>query len=198
MRKPLRHLALLCALLAVGAAAAEDDPETALRGTVDRVVAVLRDATLADAAKRTAVKRVIDERFDYGLMASRVLATNWRRATEAQRAQFTELFEALLADTYWGRISRYRNEEIRFLPTAPPDRGYATVRTVILTTGADVPVDYKLARKDGEWLVYDVVIEQASLVRNYRGEYQQIVQRDGIDGLLRRLQAPPAQPRSGL
>jgi phospholipid transport system substrate-binding protein len=188
--RALAIVSMLCgAALAGAVCAADDSPETAVRETVDRVIAALRDPALADDAKRRQVKLIVDERFDYSSMASRVLATNWRLATEAQRARFTELFQALLAETYWGKISAYRNERVRYLGGAAPTGEYATVRTVIVTPGADVPIDYKLLRKDRRWLAYDVVIEQASLVRNYRGEYQEIVKNGGIDGLLRHLEA---------
>ena len=60
----------------------------------------------------------------------------------------------------------------------------ALVETLIKTASTDIPVNYKLYQKDGEWLVYDVVIEGVSLVSNYRSSYQAIVKKEGLDGLM--------------
>ena len=69
----------------------------------------------------------------------------------------------------------------------------ATVKTLILTDTADIPVDYKLYRRHDGWMAYDVVIEQVSLVRNYRGSFQDIVHQEGIDGLIARLEVKVAE-----
>jgi len=63
------------------------------------------------------------------------------------------------------------------------------VETLIITTSADIPVDYRLYRKGDQWLVYDVIIEGVSLISNYRSSYQEIMKREGFDGLLAKMQA---------
>mgnify|MGYP000565897665 CR=1 FL=1 len=126
--------------------------------------------------------------------SSRVLATNWKKATKKQRSRFTRLFKELLSNTYWLKISGYKNETVEYVGESMRDNKLATVKTVIKTDTVDIPVDYKLYRKtNGKWYAYDVVIEQVSLVRNYRGSFQQVVRDSGIDGLIGQLETKVAR-----
>ena len=127
-------------------------------------------------------------------MSNRVLATNWNKATKRQRTKFTGLFKELLSNTYWRKISGYKNEQVEYIGEKLRNEKFATVNTLVKTETVDIPVDYKLYRRDGEgWYVYDVVIEQVSLLRNYRGTLQQIVHDVGIDGLIQQLEPKVAR-----
>jgi len=120
----------------------------------------------------------------------------WRR-TGARRlshsARFTSLFRELLTNTYWRKISGYTNERVEYKSERLRSEALATVNTIIKTDSVDIPVDYKLYRKNDRWMAYDVVIEQVSLVRNYRSSFQDIVRDSGIDGLISQLQTKVAE-----
>ncbi|MGR8920760.1 MAG: MlaC/ttg2D family ABC transporter substrate-binding protein [Gammaproteobacteria bacterium] len=190
----------LSALLAAAPAAAQgsaavpaETPSAVVRRTVDGVIAVLETADIPDAARKRRVRAVIAEHFDFAAMANRVLATNWRKASRAQRQRFTGLFRELLSNTYWRRISAYSNEKVEVTGERMRSDALATVTTLIRTDTADIPVDYKLYLREGRWFAYDVVIEQVSLVRNYRGSFQEIVRDKGIDGLIGELELKVAE-----
>ena len=121
-------------------------------------------------------------------MSKRVLAANWNKASPEQRARFTRLFRELLTNTYWRKFERYAGEKVVHTGARLRSPTLATVDTVIETATADIPIAYMLYARDGEWRVYDVVIEQASLVRNYRGGFQDIVREQGMPGLLDHLE----------
>lgn len=161
--------------------------------TVDGVLNTLRDQSLNETAKKRQVKSLISEHFDFRAMSSRVLATNWKKATKKQRSRFTSLFKELLSNTYWRKISGYQDETVNYVGETMRNADLATVNTIIKTATVDIPVDYKLYRSNEKWLAYDVVIEQVSLVRNYRGSFQQIVHAKGIDGLIQQLETKVAQ-----
>ncbi len=181
-------LAALLALLPPDAGAAEDDPTATVRETVDSVIEVLRNEELPEATQLRQIEGLVGRHFAFRLMANRVLATNWRKASTEQRARFTALFKELLINTYWQKISRYSGETVRYTGVQMRSERYATVTTVVNTDRLEIPVDYKLVKGDEGWVAYDVVIEQVSLVRNYRGSFQSIVKDDGIDGLIRELE----------
>jgi len=168
-------------------------PGAVVRKTVDGVVAVLADTSLNAATKRRQVRKIIGERFDYAAMSNRVLATNWGKASEEQRRRFTALFRDLLSHTYWRKISGYSNETVEYTGEQLRGDKLATVRTLILTDTADIPVDYKLYRRHDGWMAYDVVIEQVSLVRNYRARFHETVHRAGLDELLGELEVQVAE-----
>ncbi len=189
----LQRLVLLAALAASAGALAQPPTET-VSETVNSVIVVLRNTDLQEESKRRQVKGIVSRHFDFRAMSSRVLATNWKKATKKQRGKFTSLFKELLSNTYWRKVSGYRDETVEYVGERLRKNKLATVNTVIKTETVDIPVDYKLYRKDdGGWYAYDVVIEQVSLVRNYRASFQQIVHDVGIDGLIQKLETKVAR-----
>lgn len=183
----------LAPLQAATPAAGAETPLAVVTVTVDGVVAALADPALDEAARKRKVRKLVAERFDFVAMSNRVLATNWSKASKAQRARFTNLFRELLTATYWRKISAYEDEKVHYKGERLRSERLATVATVIETDTADIPVDYKLYLRDGRWMAYDVVIEQVSLVRNYRGSFQTIVHDAGIDGLIEQLEVKVAE-----
>ena len=185
----------LCAAIPTVAVAAEEveTPLQVVMKTVDGVIAVIAQGELNEDTKKRQVKNIIGRHFDFVAMSNRVLATNWSKATKPQRARFTGLFRELLSNTYWRKISGYSNEKVEYLEARMRSDKLATVNTVIKTDSVDIPVDYKLYRKGDTWMAYDIVIEQVSLVRNYRGSFQNIVRDVGIDGLISQLETKVAE-----
>ena len=175
---------------------ATETPLQVVTKTVDAVIAALANDEFSEDTKKRQVKSIIGQNFDFVAMANRVLATNWSKATKPQRARFTSLFRELLSNTYWRKISGYSNEQVEYLGEKMRSQKLATVNTVIKTDTVDIPVDYKLYLKGDAWMAYDVVIEQVSLVRNYRGSFLEIVRKDGIDGLIGQLETKVAESSS--
>ena len=192
-----RFMAAVLGLLLVGAlapASAQTGPVDVVRGTAERVLEQLRTDPARyqdDKVLFGLVREVVFPHLDRERTAQWVLGANWRKATPAQRAQFVEEFSELLLRTYGTALRQYDSEVLNFLPVhAPEGANRVTVRTeIIRPNGPKVSVDYLLTNRSGEWKVYDVIIENVSLVVTYRSEYAAIIQRDGIDGLLKQLAA---------
>jgi phospholipid transport system substrate-binding protein len=187
----LKHMLLvltLGTLLAFPAAgSAETSPMQTVHESVDAILALLRDKTLEQADRREQIRAHINTRFDFEAMSQRTLATNWKKATDKERQQFIELFSQLIENTYIGKVESYTNEKVEY-PGEKVKGNKAIVETLIIAASADIPVDYRLYRKDDKWWVYDVIIEGVSLVSNYRSTYQEIVKNEGFDGLLAKMQ----------
>ena len=175
-------------LLLPGAALA-GPPTDILRGTIDQVLSILRQAELDSDTKREKIRAVINQRFDYRAMSQSTLAQNWRNASAEQKRRFVELYARLMQDTYLVMVEEYTNQEVSYGDEKIRKERYAQVDTVILDQGKQIPVNYKLRLKDGDWFVYDVIIEGVSMINNYRSSYQQIVKSDGMDGLLLKIEA---------
>jgi phospholipid transport system substrate-binding protein len=171
--------------LASGATAstAAAGPLGQVQTTVEAILAVLKDGQQEAPARRAAIRTLVHGRFDFRAMSQGTLATHWRKATEAERDQFVELFSDLLEASYMAKIEAYTDERIEYVKERI-DGNKATVDTVIVTKSVEIPIRYKLVDRAGDWRVYDVAIEDVSLVRNYRSTYGEIVNRDGFDGLL--------------
>lgn len=183
-------------VLALAAPAAATTPLEEVRSSVDAIVKVLKDDSLLPEERKSRVGSMVRERFDFNIMAQGILATNWKRASKEQRQRFIDLFTELIETTYRDRIDAYNNERVDYLHEEVRGKK-AAVKTKVITSEVEIPVDYKLVKRGDKWLAYDIVIEGVSLVRNYRDSYKDIVRREGMDGLLSRLEKKIAAARSG-
>lgn len=160
----------------------------AVRSSVDGILDLLKQDDMDKAARRSAMEVIIDERFDFRAMSQRTLATNWKKASDAEKQEFTDLFSQLIQSSYVGKLEAYTNETVEYVAEKVKGRK-ALVETLIKTASADIPLNYKMYSKDGNWLVYDVIIEGVSLISNYRSSYQTIVKNEGFDGLMAKMKA---------
>ncbi len=188
----IRALLLLVSVLLTGTAssafAAGTAPTHQVKATVNGILAILRDKQLDWYSKQISIESIIDRQFDFQTISQSVLATNWQKATPAERKRFVEFFSQYLQHTYTDKMKRYSNESVRYGAEKVSGKR-ATVDTYIVTEKVDIPVTYKLRLSDGKWFAYDVVIEGVSLVRNYRDTYAVIVKSEGIGGLLQNLES---------
>ena len=181
-------LGLLCWALATQALAAPT-PMERVQETVDAVLEVLHDPNRDVDTKKQDIRTLIGQRFDFRAMSQSTLAQNWRSASEAQQDRFVTLYTRLLEDTYLVMVEEYTNERVEYRNEILRNETNAQVDTAILAPGKEIPVIYRTRQKEGDWYIYDVVIEGVSLISNYRSTYQQIVRREGMGGLLARLEA---------
>jgi len=188
----LKQLSLILAasmLLAItNLSAAVESPTDSIRSSVDGILALLKDKELDKATRREKIGEVISNRFDFRAMSQRTLATNWKKASTEQKKEFIGLFSKLIENTYIGRVEAYTDEKVDY-PGEKVKGKKAVVETLILTASADIPVNYKVYLKNDKWWVYDVVIEGISLISNYRSSYQEIVKKDGFEGLIAKMKA---------
>ena len=190
--------ALACALvLLLGAAVARgaQSPREVVTGTSEQVIAVLKRQDLTNAEKRKQIEDIVLKAVDFPTLARLTMARNWSKLTPAQQEQFMKEFRAHLSATYGRRIDDYRNETVDVIGERDEARGDTTVKTRINRGGgtADVLVDYRLRQEDGEWKVIDIVIENVSLVANFRAQFQDLMSHGGADHLLTVLREKTAE-----
>ena len=131
------------------------------------------------------VNEIVIPHFDFEYMSQLVLAKYWRRASPEQRAAFTSEFRTLLVRTYAKSLQEYTHQVIHFLPFREVSSGDVTVRTEVEQPGSfPIPIDYRLHQKGGEWKVFDVIIDDVSLVTNYRSSFAKEIRQSGIDDLI--------------
>jgi len=183
------HTCMMAAavLLATATAALAGPPTDQVRQYTDHVQRILDDASLQQVDKRAAVREVAAQVFDLTETAKRALGRHWQGRTPAQQEEFVQLFADLLERTYIAKIDFYGGEQLQFTGEAV-DGEYAVVRGKVITKQrAEVPVEARLHRRDGRWLIYDVIIESVSLVGNYRSQFDRIIRSASYEELVRRL-----------
>lgn len=186
--------AAMTMVLTTGGAAWAGAPTDQLRGRIDRVLDVLEDPTLKQevraADRRTAIRAIANEIFDFRELSQRALARHWQGRTPTERDEFVQLFADLLERSYIGKIETYSGGERIQYTGESLDGDQATVRTKIVTkAGTEIPVEYRMHRRDDRWLVYDVAIEGVSLVANYRAQFNKIIQTSSFKMLVEKLEA---------
>lgn len=189
----LKQLMLILLLLgfSLPAFVLAEEPTEQITQTTDKVLAIVQDPALKgegkDAEREAKIKKVIDERFDWGAMARSALGKHWRDLSEAQRTEFTSLFSELVKMNYMSKVESYSGEKFLYKGDKV-DGKYGVVEVVIVTLrGSNIPVSYRVLKQGTEWLVYDIIIEGISLVNNYRSQIADILNRSSYANLIERL-----------
>ncbi len=165
------------------------DPTEQVRGTVDKVLTIVRSSRPTSKAQteaqRAQLVEVIYPRFDFTEMAKRSLARHWAGRTPEEQREFVKLFAALMGRSYADNIESSANPSVRYTRESE-DRNYAQVDTEIVTDKRPpVSINYKLHSVDKEWKIYDLVIEDISVVNNYRSQFDRVIERSSFAELVR-------------
>ncbi len=187
-------IGLAVAALSPGLALATPDEATALvKRTTERMLSTLQ-ARRAEVDRNPSliygmIDSIVAPHFDFERITQGALGQYWREADTAQQRELVNGFKQVLVRTYARSLLKYDGEEIRYLPVKPGSKsGRVTVSTEVREPGAaPIPVDYRLYNNGSGWKVYDVVINNASLVGNYRSSFASQIRQAGIDGLIARL-----------
>jgi phospholipid transport system substrate-binding protein len=166
-------------------------PSDQLKSQIDRVLKTLDDPELKKEGRgkerRTAVRKIANDIFDFNETARRSLGRHWQARTPAERDEFVQLFSDLLERSYISKVELYGGEKIQYLGDTI-DSDQAKVQTKLLTKGgSDIPIEYRMSRKGDRWLVYDVIIEGVSLVANYRTQFNKIIQTSSYQELVKKM-----------
>jgi phospholipid transport system substrate-binding protein len=191
--KVMRQLALMVVItLSLGGYAWASSPTEQLRAYTDQVMKALENPTLTASARLEAVRTVAGEAFDVTETARRALGLHWQQRTSAEQGEFVRLFQDLLERGYLSRIGEYGGEQIKYV-SEKIDGDHATVRALIVTKkGTQIPVESRLLRKADRWLIYDVLVENVSLIASYRSQFDRVIRTTSYGELVRRLKSPGA------
>ncbi|HET6491942.1 MAG TPA: ABC transporter substrate-binding protein [Burkholderiales bacterium] len=190
--KPVAHtLALLSLVAAFAVHAAESAPDALVKSTVNDVLTVLKQnkdkRTLLDLAEQKVLPN-----FDFAEMTRLAVGRAWRDASDAQKKALENAFRTLLVNTYTAALTQAAKSDqtVDVKPVrVQPDQKDVVVKTLVKEPGrSPIPIDYSMRRTASGWKVYDVVVENLSLVTNYRSSFSSEVARGGIDGLIKALE----------
>jgi len=194
-------LGAVCAfMVSIPTVAADVGPDAMVKGTVDDVLQVIKQnrdrRTLIDLAE----KKVLPH-FDFERMTRLAVGKAWRDATPEQRKALENGFRSLLVNTYTTALAQSDAAnpavEIKPVQANPADKD-VLVKSVVRQPGKQpVEIDYRMERVDSGWKVYDVIVENLSLVTNYRGTFASEISRGGIDGLIKSIETKNRQVASG-
>jgi phospholipid transport system substrate-binding protein len=185
------NIILLAVLLILPLQVLAGGAKDTVKGQIDKMLAKMQTPEfkgLQKDAKLTEISNIINEVFDWQELSRRTLGREWKKFSPDQQKEFVTLFEKLLEGIYADRILAYTQEKIEFGKETELKKGRVEVESYIITTdNKKVPLFYRMTNKSGQWRVYDVVIEGVSMVKNYRGQFRQILSTKKPEDLLQTL-----------
>jgi phospholipid transport system substrate-binding protein len=168
------------------------EPTDRVKKELDRITAVVKDATLKgrekESERKALVKELILQWFDVREMAQRSLAGHWAKRSEEERRDFVELFGDLFVESYTRLVVDHLGDQRVNYQSESVDGTVATVKTRFLSKRDDPTfVDFAVLRRDGAWVAYDVVIDDVSIVKTYRSQFNKVIQSQSYEALVKKM-----------
>ena len=190
----MSRLFSLILLLLVLPAQASSAPEELIRDTSDKVINEIKTNREAYRENPESIYQLVDKvvlpHFDFSAMTDLALGNYRDQVTAEQRPTIVNEFRNLLVRTYSSALLEYTDQELTYLPMQGSlADGKVVVRTEIAQAGGfPIPIDYSLRNGDDGWKVFDISVDDVSLVTNYRSSFARAIKKDGVDGLIKTLQ----------
>ena len=184
-------LLLVLSLLFLPRAVRAGEVTDIVKADIDKTLSVLRDPALHGPEKKELrndkIRATVERMFDFEEVSKRSLGRYWRDRTEAEKDEFVRLFTALLESSYLDRVYEHRDAKVLYTGEVSRD-GKVEIRTKVITAkGTEVPIHYRLMKKDQTWKAYDMVIEGVSLMSTYRTQFNQKIQSSSYEALIEEL-----------
>jgi phospholipid transport system substrate-binding protein len=164
-------------------------PLDTVQSHVDHVLEILRDPNLktesAKATQKKKIESIASDMFDFAELSRLTLGFNWKKLNDKQQEEFIALYRAIIENAYMDRILSYTDEKVIFDKEIMITDNKAEVQSRIITSSAEIPIYYRMLRNNGNWQVYDVIIEGVSLIKNYRAQFKEILLKDSVEELLK-------------
>jgi len=178
----------LMSVTPANAAGTEQGPTQAVKGTVTELLSILKEFKdpSRSEARRWEIEQVIRHHVHYVDMAKRSLGASWVDMSDAARREYVGLFVQLLRDALANRMIEYSGERISYL-SERRESGFAEVKTRLVGDKVDTFIDFRLMTQDGQWLVYDAVMDGASLVGSYHAQFASIIREASCAQLMERI-----------
>ena len=161
-------------------------PSDQTRATIEKVLTILKEPA-AKSERRERLRQAIYPSFDFAEMAKRSLGAHWQRRNPTEQQEFVKLFTDLVESSYVDAIESYNGEKV-VVANEKQDKELAEVNTKIITNkGEEYAIDYKLHQTGGSWKIYDAVIENVSLVNNYRSQFNRIIAKSSYEDLMAKM-----------
>lgn len=185
---------LLQALLILSAAVCQAEEDHPSRTIIQENQALLREAILnsrTDDEMRDKVKGILERFVDFKEFGRLCLHKHWDKLTADQRVAYLEEFKELLQRTYLRRFKAGKDFKLEYRGKTRLNKtgDRAEVATTITTDDVSVDVDYRFHQTASGWKVYDIIVDEVSIMRNYRKSFHKVMSRDGFDALLAKMRS---------
>ena len=184
---------LIVLFIGIAEASAQDTAavESMLRENVDAALTILRRPDQDLSEKKRAIVEIVEPLFDFPLMAKLVLGKkHWSRLTPDERQRFETLFVERLKSSYIDKIDLYRDEQVVWRPAISEGANKVRIPSAIVSKNEEITTVYKLYRNADQWRIYDVEVQDVSIVTSFRSQFDQILTNGTKEDLFRELESP--------
>ncbi len=191
---------VFCLVAAVSAHAADMTARQTAEAGAERILALLGDPAFKDPATKPAIRQKVEaevlQLFDFDEFSTRTVGPGWRSFTPEQKEAFKTAFTDLLRNTYIDTLDEYDGQKVRFTGEVTANNGKRVeVQMEFLTSKQAYPVAFRMLEKKGRWVVYDVLIEGISMIKNYRDQFRDILSKGDPQTLIERVQAKAVEQK---
>jgi phospholipid transport system substrate-binding protein len=168
-----------------------------IKSRINQVLVVLRDPALkSDSSREVKKKRlrqIFDNAFDYAELSRNTLSRNWDKLKPEQQKEFMQLYRTLLENVYLDLILSYKDQEVTFGKERALGEGKVEVDTKVISGSTEIPINFRLISQSADWRIYDFVIENISVVSNYRSQFGRILTKQSPEEMLASLRKQVGQ-----
>jgi phospholipid transport system substrate-binding protein len=170
--------------------AAAEGAKEQLQGTIDRVIEVLRtiQSTEDIERNRSSLRQILLTRFDFAAMAEKSLGNRWKDL-HGMKEEFVSAFTDFIEHSYMSTLGSYRGEKVVYDRDRSDGESAEVDTRVVGGRTTPIKIGYKLHLTGGQWMVYDAVIDDVSVVGNYRAQFARILQTVPLEELIQKLRA---------
>ena len=189
MKKQLSIISLTLVVIWIGVLpAGAESPTAYVRGILDKTMAIQNDASLDAKARSRAIHQIIEQNFDFPMMAKDTLGATYGQISAGQRQQFTSTFGYLFQTSYSRMVLNFLKQENIQYGQERQEGGKARVDTSLVRTNDTIPVTYLMHSTSRGWLLYDVVVDGVSILENYRNQFSRVIRTNSFGFLLERME----------
>jgi phospholipid transport system substrate-binding protein len=179
-------LSLTIGILVESAAALAFDPQANVRGFYDTLLNTMKNGrSLGQSGRYARLAPVVDRVFDVPSMTRLAIGSTWASLPPAQQQQLTEAFRHYIAATYADRFDSYSGEQLQVTGEQPYNADVIVQTKIVKSDGETTTLNYLMRQNQGSWQISDVYLDGTiSQLAVQRSEFNSILRREGVDGLV--------------
>jgi phospholipid transport system substrate-binding protein len=190
MKKISNLVTIFASIFLFSAPLAAGEPTAQLSATINEFVTILVNTPVAQlraSGLPQSALSLVFSRFDFSEMTKRSLGSHWESLGSAEQHEFVDAFTERVLRVYGRSVRASGDEKVQYARELR-DGDLATVQTKVISgSGDELPIDYQLHNVGGQWKVYDVVIDQVSIVSNYRAQFDRVLAKSSVKELLKKI-----------
>ncbi len=187
--KKILLIAFTAFFVSYAPAFANEEALNRVKTSIDQVVAIVSDPSFKNPATHDAMEakaeQIVMQLFDFSEFSARTVGRNWRNFNDDQKKRFEDAFTHLLRDTYIDSLDSYNGEHVLYDSVIEGNNGTRVeVRSFVVADNKKIPFAFRMLKKNNVWVVYDVLIENISLIKNYREQFASFLNSANPDELI--------------